>query len=266
VGQGWTDGSIEMGPAGTMRVGVYHGAAPVQAAPLVLHLPGGAFQGGTLDDGDFVSRLLADAGAVVVSAEYPTGGTFPDIMKTLLAALSHLHAARATWADKRSRLYVAGEEAGGNLAAGLALLARDRQAPPLAGQILFSPMLDPDLATCSIRNADAGAAGCKWAEGWHAWLRGSGNAPHPYATPAGVSRLAGVAPALVLTAEDCPMHDESLRYAERLGACGISVDCHSVATPTHWPEGLSHPACDTPKWRAAIRDRIAEFFAKTSGR
>lgn len=266
VDKDWMDGSIDMGPCGAMRVGVYRPANPLRPAPLVLHLHGGAFQGGCLDDGHFVSRLLADAGAVVLSADYPTGTSFAGTLKPLFAALQSLETGRARWADRKSKLFVAGEEAGGNLAAALALMARDLQAPKLAGQILFSPMLDPDMATCSIRNAAAGEAGCKWAEGWHSYLGTAGALPHPYAAPAGVTRLAGVAPALVLTAEDCPMHDESLRYAERLAASGIAVDCHCVATPTAWPDALSHPITAAPGWRAAIRDSVADFFAKTSGR
>ena len=67
-------------------------------------------------------------------------------------------------------LFVAGEEAGGNLAAALALMARDQQTPPLAGQILLSPMLDPCMATCSMRQAEAGPVGCQWADGWHQYL------------------------------------------------------------------------------------------------
>ena len=86
-------------------------------------------------------------------------------------ALDWLHAQpRRTGSSRKSGLFVAGEEAGGNLAAALALMARDQQAPPLAGQILLSPMLDPCMATCSIRQAEAGPVGCKWADGWHQYL------------------------------------------------------------------------------------------------
>ena len=72
----WTDATIELGPAGAMRVGVLR-TQPAQPAPLVLHLHGGAFQGGSLEDGKFVARLLADAGAVVVSADYAPHAHFP---------------------------------------------------------------------------------------------------------------------------------------------------------------------------------------------
>jgi acetyl esterase len=259
----WTNEQVEYAPGLTMPVRVYRGSVAAHRPPLVLHLHGGAFQGGSLEEGHCVARLLAEAGAVAVSADYPTAHPFPDALEAIFATLQRLYDSRAHWAQRGSRLFVAGEEAGGNLAAGLALMARDRQTPPLSGQILVSPMLDPGMGTCSIRNAAAGAGDCKWAEGWHAYLGTSGGFPHPYAAPGGAARLAGVAPALVMTAEDCPMHDESLAYAARLAACGIAVQCLSLPAPTCWPGALSEKPAAAPDWRATARDALAAFFAAT---
>jgi len=144
------------------------------------------------------------------------------------------------WASRRSRIFVAGEEAGGNLAAALALMARDRRAP-LAGQILFSPMLDPVMGTCSVRGAAVGAVGCPWADGWHAYLGSPDKAAHPYAAPLDATRLAGVAPALILSAQDDPLRDESEAYARHLGKAGVPVRHHVLPAPTNWPFAFETP-------------------------
>lgn len=225
-----TDGVIEAGPLRRIPVRVYGQAAPRRAAPLVLHLHGGAFQAGSLDTGCTVAALLADAGAVVLSADYPCGRDhpFPEALELVFSALEHLGDTRATWAGKASKLFVAGEEAGGNLAAALAMMARDRQGPRLAGQILLSPMLDPRMATCSVRDAEAGPVGCRWADGWRDYLGSPDKASHPYAAPWSASRLAGLPPALVLTAPGDPMQDESLGYAGCLRDNGVLVQCHTL--------------------------------------
>src|SRR6201999_810231 len=168
---------------------------------------------------------------------------FPDALETMFAVLASLQRCRAQWASRRSSVFVAGEESGGNLAAGLALMARDRRTT-LAGQILVSPMLDPVMGTCSIRSADAGAVGCPWADGWHAYLGTPEKAEHPYAAPLNASRLAGVAPALVVTAEDDPLRDECEAYARHLRDAGVRVQHTVLPGPTGWPFAFSAPTND----------------------
>lgn len=265
---GRTDDTILSGTAAEMRVRIYRADRAERVAPLVLHLHGGAFVGGTLDDGAVVATLLAEAGAVVVSLEYPLapGNPFPHALEAGYRALSWLHDHRASLSAKSARLYVAGEESGGNIASALALMARDQQSPPLAGQILLSPMLDPCMATSSIRKADAGPVGCKWADGWQGYLGSADKASHPYAAPLGSSRLGALAPALVLTAEDDPMRDESLRYAERLGACGVPVEHGVLPGPTGWPCAICGCGDLTAPWVGELRQRFVQFFAETAHR
>lgn len=260
----WTEETIDAGSALRVPVRIYRPAEAHTIAPLVLHLHGGAFVSGSLDSGRTVATLLADAGAVVVSADYPHAPNhpFPHALHAAFGALKWLHKSRARWIGKKSGIFVAGEEAGGNLAAGLALMARDQQNPPLAGQILLSPMLDPRLATCSMRQAEAGPVGCKWADGWHQYLGSADKAAHPYAAPLGSSRLAGLAPALVLTAEDDLLRDESLSYAQRLHESGVAVQHHVLAAPTDWPCALNGLAPVREAWATTVRDRFIEFFAQ----
>lgn len=242
-----------------VRVGVYHDRA-ARPAPLVLHLPGGAFMHTSRDRP--VAALLAEAGAVVVSADYPAGiaHPFPAALEAMYALLSDLRDRSGYWAARASPLFVAGEEAGGNLAAALTLMARDRLGPPIAGQILLSPMLDAGMATCSFRDAEAGPVGCRWADGWTAYLGGPQDAAHPYAVPACGTRLHRLPPALVITTPDDPMRDECLAYAGRLKQAGVAIHARALAAQD-WPDALSRPAGPGSDWAAAVRANFADFFA-----
>lgn len=247
----------------SLPVRVYRGSEWSRAAPLVFHLHGGAFIGGSLDAGRTVATLLAEAGAIVVSVAYPLapGCQFPKPLQISFCALKSLYNDRAKWASRKSGVYVAGEEAGGNLAAGLALMARDQAGPPLAGQILLSPMLDPCLATKSARDAEAGPVGCKWADGWNQYLGSADRACHPYATPLNSSRLAHLAPALILTAQDDLLRDECLNYAKRLRDAGSAVQCHVLDAPTGWPCSFGPTGKAKPPWMAELHDHFVGFFA-----
>jgi acetyl esterase len=260
----WVEEWMESDRFGPMRFRVHHQPGEERGTPFVLHLHGGAFTGGSAETGRTVAGLLADAGATVGSVDYPVapGNPFPLALEGAFEALQFVY--RTCPNVKHCQMYVAGEEAGGNLAAGLALMARDQQSPPLAGQILLSPMLDPCLGTKSIRQAEAGPVGCKWADGWHSYLGSAEKASHPYASPLGAKRLTGLAPALIVTAEDDPMHDESLRYVQRLRACGVSVDDHVMAAPTDWPDALQRALETEPAWAASLRGLFTDFFAKTA--
>ena len=251
---------------GVVPVRVYKGAARRKDAPVVMHLHGGAFTGGDLDSGELVSRLLADAGAVVVDVDYPTGAgqVFPTALKTLDALLAGLHKARAKLSGKGAPLLVAGEEAGGNLAAALALMARDQGHRKLAGQILIGPMLNPCLATASLRQAEAGYGECRWMHGWRAYLGEGEDGDHPYAAPANTSRLAGLVPALVVSSEDDPMRDEALAYARAMKRAGVDVQQALIAGPSGWPCSLmKRPSLTAPPlpWASALRQKLADFLS-----
>ena len=249
-----------------LGVRVYAARPVLLDTPLVLHLHAGAFVSGSLDMGRTVSTLLAEAGAIVISADYPLAphSVFPQTLQTLFQALTLISQKRGKWAGRKSQIYVGGEEAGGNLAAGLALMVRDQRSLALAGQILLSPMLDACLATESVRLAEAGPVGCKWADGWHQYLGTADKACHPYAAPLGSSRLGGLAPALIVTAEDDPMRDESLAYAKRLRASAVAVQDHMLPAPTHWPCALAEADSLNADWATALRERFTEFFAGTA--
>ncbi len=154
---------------GSCRARVYRGASLLSPPPLVLHLHGGGFVGDSVAAGEKVADALAAAGAVVISPEYPSAclNPFPAALDCAYAMLSSMRSRCPQFAHKKSMLFVAGEEAGGNIAAGLALMARDQFLTDLKGQILLSPLLDPCLATASFRKFCPQSSVQSIADGWH---------------------------------------------------------------------------------------------------
>lgn len=244
---------------------------PGEAQPLVLHFHAGAFIDGDLARGGRVAELLAEAGARVVSVAYPLApaSPFPQAVDAGRAALDWVLRHRARLAGSDATLWLAGEEAGGNLAAAVSMMARDARRPTLAGRILLSPMLDMCVGTASLREAQAGPAGCRWADGWRHYLARPEDALHPYATPARALRLEGLPPTLLVSARDDPLRDEALAYAERLRAAGVPTCTEVLAGPTGWPasymsppppkDGRAKPA-GRPEWADALVAHFRAFF------
>ena len=230
-----------------------------QGAPLVLHFHGGTFVCGSLENGRNVGQMLAQAGAVAVSLAYPLT-PFPEPIEVGYAVLEWLYKQRTKLAGKGARVFLAGEEAGGNLAAAVALIARDRAHPPLAGQILLSPMLDPCAGTRSLREATGDAPECRYANGWQDYLRSPGDALHPYAVPGASMRLAELAPTLVLVGPDDPMRDEALAYAERLRKAGIAVTSQVLQSAANWPEALYDTDDGCRVCKVAVEQQLRDFF------
>ena len=261
------DLSIELPGREPVGARVYGQRAKGDVAPLVLHFHGGTFVCGDLDNGRNVARLLAGAGAVVVSVAYPLApqSPFPEPIEVGYAALEWLYKQRTKLGGKGAQVYLAGEEAGGNLAAAVALIARDRAHPPVAGQILLSPMLDPCAGTASLRNATSDEPECRWASGWEKYLSCPSNATHPYAVPSGSLRLSSLAPALVLVGADDAMRDEALTFAGRLRAAGIEVTSSVLPSASNWPKALYDTentgcvACE-----ATVQQHFREFFSATT--
>jgi len=262
----WTDKQIQIALKKPLDVRFYGRRRTGFVSPLVVHFHGGAFAGGSLDGGSCVARLLADAGAVVMSLDYPLAPAhpFPAAVDTGYAALLWAWKARHRLAGQGAPVFVAGEEAGGNIAAAVSLMARDRQEPALAGQILLSPMLDPCLGTASLRDAEAGPVGCVWADGWHYYLPRLEDASHPYAAPGSALRLAGLPPTLLVTAQDDPLRDETLDYAGRLRAAGLVAHHTVLPAVTGWPRSYLKPASYEAAWAPAVQQQFTEFFASTA--
>lgn len=261
------DGLVEL--AGNPLPVRFYGRRPARGAvPLVLHLHGGQFVSGGLDTGGLIAKLLAEAGAVVASLAYPLAPAhpFPQAIEAAHATLDWLFKRRSKLAGPGAELWIAGEEAGGNLAAAVALMTRDQDHPPLVGQILLSPMLDTCVATASARDANAGPVGCRWADGWHHYLSRPADATHPYAAPGQAMRLAGLPPTLLVTARDDVLRDETQAFAQRLREAGVPVRDAVIVSATGWPCSLLCPeerSRDTAApWADEVREQVRQFFAE----
>ncbi len=258
-----TDISVPLPDREPVQARMYGARLRGATQPLVLHFHGGTFVSGDLDDGCNVARLLARAGAVVVSLAYPLA-PFPEPIEVGFAALEWLYKQRVKLAGKGARVFLAGEEAGGNLAAAVALMARDRAHPPIAGQILLSPMLDPCAGTQSLRKASGDATECRWAAGWQEYLSRPMNATHPYAVPGASLRLAALAPTLVLVGQDDAMRDEALSFARRLHDAGVPVTSKVLPSGAKCPDDLYDPANCEHACEETIAAHLCAFFAATS--
>lgn len=158
-------------------------------------------------------------------------------------------------------MLVAGIEAGANLAAVCALMARDRGVPKLAGQVLIMPMLDPGLSTCSMREmptcADQAQAVGACEAAYRGYLPHAADRSHPYASPLQSSRLKNLPPALILSAEDDPLRDEAEAYGNKLAQSGVTVTMRRMAPARlQDPNGRTECACKVPALEA-----IASFVA-----
>lgn len=205
--------------------------------PLVLYFAGNAFGRTARRETDAPAAVaMAQAGALVVEADCASASrfAFPETLERGYEALKHLFAKRKRFANLRSPVLVAGDEAGGNLAASLALKARDALPGELAGQVLLSPMLDPRMVTISFRQADEIGLQQRWSEGWSQYLAQASDGQHPYAAPCLCTRLMGTAPALVVTSDDDPLRDEALEYAKCLQAAGVCVKTSVLPEQLGW--------------------------------
>ncbi len=260
------DITIELPNREPVKARTYGAKAKGVVSPLVLHFHGGTFVSGDLDSGRTVGLMLAGAGAVVVSLAYPLAPKypFPEPIEVGYATLEWLYKNRVKFAGKGAPLFLAGEEAGGNLAAAVALISRDRGHPPLGGQILLSPMLDPCAGTASLRKATGDATECKFASGWQDFFRCPNDAVHPYAVPGASLRLSEIAPTLVLVGADDPMRDEALAFAERLRHAGNPVTSSVLPSATNWPEALSAPEANECVCSATVQQHFREFFSAST--
>lgn len=244
---------------------LYGEMAKTKGAPIVLYFRGDAFQGKAMVQAERpVGSALVAAGATVIEADYARGSDnrFPQAMEHAFMALAYLSTKRKLYGGMaKSLLFVAGEEAGGNIAAGVALKARDMLPGDLSGQILLSPMIDPMMTSESFQKAEGLAMAERWAEGWNHYLQAACGFQHPYAAPCLCSRLSGVAPALVVTSQDDPLHDETSGYADRLSEAGIPVRKTVLPASCGWT-GIYKGA--DGQWMSALRDEFTGFLRQLS--
>ncbi|MFI0260667.1 alpha/beta hydrolase [Streptomyces sp. NPDC017056] len=200
---------------------------PRQARGAVIWMHGGGWTVGTLDtEQHWAARIAALSGAVVISVAYRLSpeNPYPAALNDAYAVLAWTHEHAAELGVDPDRIAVGGHSAGGNLAAAVALRARDEQGPPIRFQLINEAILDDRQQTWSARNFTETPWNTRAVRA--AALRhylGTQSAT-PYAAPARAEDLSGLPPAYVATAEFDPNRDEGIDYARRLLEAGVSVE------------------------------------------
>jgi acetyl esterase len=216
------------GPAGLIPIRLY---APETASPLpvLAYFHGGGWVTGDLDTHESTCRGLANrAGCMVVAVDFRCAPEhrFPAALDDCWAMVEWLGQNGAELGADPSRIAVGGDSAGGNLAAAVALRARDRGGPALAAQLLIYPVIDFDLETGSYRARAIGFGltrdSMKWY--WEQYLGAAGDGFSPEASPIRAAVHAGLPPALLITCELDPLRDEGTAYARKLAASGVRVE------------------------------------------
>lgn len=238
------------------RIYVPDGAGPF---PVLVYFFGGGFITGDIDAVDEVCRMMANrAGSVVVSAEYRLAPEhkFPGPVEDGYAAISWVAEHAASFHGDPSRLAVGGESAGGNIAAVVSQLARERGGPRIAFQVLIYPPVDFTAG----RGMDQAVVGQntltdeRMAYFDRHYFRMLDDARDPLASPALAEDLSGLPPAIVIAAELDPLAAEDAAYAERLRQAGVPV------TYTCYP-GMIHGFYSMPSILTQSRTAVEQVSA-----
>lgn len=208
--------------------------------PAVVMIHGGGFVIGSVEAEHAGAATIAlDTGGVVVSVDYRLAPEhpYPAALEDCYAALCWLHDQAGALGVDPARVALVGASAGGGLAAATALYARDQGGPAVCFQLLQIPELDDRLETPSMRRfVDSPLWNRPLAvQSWQAYLgplSGADDVP-AYAAPARATDLSGLPPAYVSTAENDPLRDEGINYAQRLLQAGVSVELHQFPGTFH---------------------------------
>ena len=255
------------GPAGGIRLRLYwpNAAAP---APVIVYYHGGGHVIGSLDTHDLIARnLCAGTEALVASVDYRMGPEhkFPAAVEDSFAALKWVHAHANELGADPDRIGVHGDSAGANLAAVVALMARDAGTPNLRLQSLVYPVADYGLTGDSYEKfAEGYGLLTRQAMVWfrNHYLRSPRDAEDWRASPIRVATLAGVAPAIVVTAECDVLHDDGERYAEALGRAGVPVEYKEYPGMIHAFFGMVPVVDDAMNAQRAVWAAFKQAFTQ----
>ena len=268
-----TDRTID-GPGGPLRLRVYRptgarptGARPTGArpggpagTPLVVFFHGGGWVIGDIDTHDGTCRILCrSTGAVVVSVDYRLAPEhrFPAAVEDCVAATGWVADHGAELGGDPGRLGLAGDSAGGNLAAVVAQDARRRGGPAIAAQALVYPAVDfTEIRASLVANGEGYLLTAEAIRWFAAQYLGDHDPADPRASPL-LADLAGLPPAVVAVAEFDPLHDEGVAYAAALSDAGVAVRLFDFPGLVHGFMGLGalSPAS------ARARDEVWAAFA-----
>jgi acetyl esterase len=207
-------------------------------APMHVHFHGGGWVIGNLITHDADCREICIAsGCIVVAVDYRLAPEhpFPAAPEDCYAVSCWASIYGVDFGAKTGPISIGGDSAGGNLAAAVALMARDRKGPDFALQLLLYPITEPSMSSTSFQDNAEGylltKAMMTWF--WDHYCPDVERRKHPLASPLMALDLSGLPPALVITAEFDPLRDEGEAYAERMAAAGVEVEMRRFDGLTH---------------------------------
>jgi acetyl esterase len=247
------------GPGGKVPVRIYTPKGGAALKPGIVFFHGGGFVLCNLDTHDTTCRQLAQGtDAVVVSVDYRLApeAKFPAAPEDCYAATQWTAFHARTLGIDTARIAVAGDSAGGNLAAAVSLMCRDRGGHLPVHQLLIYPVTDFAFETPSyVANGEGyflSTDMMRWF--WHHYLETDEDGANPLASPLRAQSLAGLPPATVLTAEYDPLRDEGRAYAERLAAAGVPTQYTNYDGVFHGFFGMTE---QLPRARQAVEETCA---------
>ncbi|OJF89791.1 alpha/beta hydrolase [Pararhizobium antarcticum] len=252
------------GPNGAITLRVYRGiGAPERNGPGLLYLHGGGWVIGNLESHDEICRWFANrAACTVICPDYRLAPEhrFPEGLTDCVASLAFMASSAADLGLDPSRLAVAGDSAGGNLAAVLALMSGAGQVPPIAAQLLLYPNTDAAQTAESYRRFSTGfgltAATMQWFRDHY--IRDAADIADWRVSPLRAERLEGAPPAFIAIAGLDILADEGVAYADRLRTHGVPVVLR------HWTDQI-HGFVSMGRYIPAARQAVEEAVAAWHG-
>jgi len=256
------DIAFPVGPTGSVPVRIVRPAGAADVLPAIIYIHGGGWILGDRNTHDRLVREIAvGTGAAVVFVDYDRSpeARYPVAIEQAYAATRYVVDHGADLRIDASRLAVAGDSVGGNMAAALTLMARQRRGPKIVFQVLFYPVTDADFDTASYTRFAEGPWLTKRAMQWFwdAYLPDVAARKQPTATPlnASLDELAGLPEALIVVDENDVLRDEGEAYARRLSDAGVRVTSTRYNGTIH-DFAMLNALADTPATRGAIAQAV----------
>ena len=234
------------GPTGDLPVRIYRPAAGPEPLPALVYFHGSGWVIINIEVCDTTSRAMANrTGCTVVAVNYQKAPEhkFPIPFDDCYAAACWVFDNAGELGIDPARIGLVGDSAGGNLAAAVALKARDTGGPAIAYQVLIYPALqygwDTPSALANAEGYGLQRASMEWF--WNHYVRSPTDGIHPYCSPLLAPHHAGLPPAFIVTAEFDPLRDDGSMYAEKLEAAGVPVHLHNYEGMIHgffWMSGI----------------------------
>jgi acetyl esterase len=257
------DITLPVGPTGSVPVRIVRPTATAEVLPVVMYFHGGGWILGDRDTHDRLVREIAvGAKAAVVFVDYARApeARYPIAIEQAYAATRYVADNGASLRVDPLRLAVAGDSVGGNMAAAVTLMAKQRRGPKIAFQVLFYPVTDAGFDTPSYAQFADGPWLTKRAMEWFwdAYLPDPAARKQPTAAPLNASpdQLAGLPEALVIVDENDVLRDEGEAYARKLSDAGVRVTSVRYNGTIH-DFVMLNALADTPATRGAIEQAVS---------